>query len=221
MSRYGKLLLSSAYFPPVDYFAAIINSDSPYIEQFETYQKQSYRTRCHIYGGNGLLVLTIPIKKVITHKLPIREITIDYSSSWLKQHCAAIVSAYNNSPFFEYYFYDEFLPILEKREHFLFDLNLSLTQRALELISTNKKIALTDSFIGDDLALQSDNILDLRDRIHPKRESRILEELELENQYYQVFNSKYGFLKNLSILDLLFNEGPNSITYLEKVISLR
>lgn len=206
-------LLSTAYFPPIEYFIAIANSNATLIELEETYQKQSYRTRCHINSGNGLLVLTVPVlRDKGDHKIPIKEIKIDYSKPWVLQHKRAIEAAYMSSPFFEYYV-DDIFPILDKKEPSLFNLNSSIISAIISLIGLKNNISFTDNYIKT----QNEGILDLREQIHPKyRGASLLQKMEIEKPYYQVFTNKQGFIPNLSILDLLFNEGPNSISFLKR-----
>ncbi|MCK9628171.1 MAG: WbqC family protein [Bacteroidales bacterium] len=195
--------LSTAYLPPVAYIKVIAGKSVTFIEKFENYQKQSYRNRCYIYSANGPLPLIIPIVRGGDSR-SISQVRIDYSKEWQKQHWRAIFSAYNTSPFFDYY-KDDIYPFYCSREPYLLDFNASILNAILELIGLDARPEFTSLYretVGD---------LDLRDMIHPKRED------ESENkygQYHQVFAHKYGFLKNLSIIDLLFNEGPNAITYL-------
>ena len=215
-------LLSTAYFPPIEYFVALANSAKAEIESGEMYQKQSYRTRCHINGANGLLVLTLPVRRSAakgeesSHKIPTSELLIDYSKPWLLQHKRALEAAYMSSPFFEYYM-DEIYEILDSGEENLLQMNTCLTLKIAELIGVETPVALSDgNFIipGSD-QLQQMGIEDFRDSIHPKKPAQLLEKLQMNKPYWQVFTNKQGFVPNLSVLDLLFNEGPNSISYLE------
>ena len=216
-------LLCTAYFPPIEYFVALANSAKAEIESGEMYQKQSYRTRCHINGANGLLVLTLPVLRsalkeegASSHKLPTADLKIDYSKPWLLQHKRALEAAYMSSPFFEYYM-DDIYEILESGEESLLAMNTALTCKVAELIGLETPIKLSGrEFImpGSEILVQ-EGISDFRDAIHPKRESHLLEKLKLNKPYWQVFTNKQGFVPNLTILDLLFNEGPNAISYLE------
>ena len=202
-SNTGEVVLSTAYLPPIDYFSSILSSSKCCIEQFENYQKQSYRSRCHIYSANGLLSLVIPVLRDNGHSVPVREVKIDYSRKWQQQHWMAIVSAYRMSPFFEYY-QDDFEPFYKSQEiEYLFDFNLKLTTMLLNLAGINREISLTDSYENHEV--------DLREAIHPKRPSLLQNK---NGQYHQVFAHKYGFIANLSIVDLLFNEGPDTVSYL-------
>lgn len=216
-----RAILSTAYFPPIEYFAVMANSQQVYIQGGEMYQKQSYRTRCSINSANGVLVLTMPVLRSnsqadspevkSTHKVYIEDIHIDYSKPWVLQHKRAIEAAYMSSPFFEYY-KDDIFPILESNIDSLFELNLKLIKVIAELIGIDCKITVAKEYLTED---KLNDITDYRETIHPKRENNILESMKLNKPYYQVFTNKQGFVKNLSILDLLFNEGPNSISYLE------
>lgn len=208
-------ILSTAYFPPIEYFAALANSATSFIEGEEMYQKQSYRTRCHINSGNGLLILTIPaLREGGEHKIPIRNVKIDYSKPWLIQHKRAIEAAYMSSPFFEYYA-DDIFPIMDAKHDSLFDLNTTLTKKIMELIGLECNISFTDNYLQPQ-QISAAGMLDFRERIHPKwKGENLLQSMHIEKPYYQVFTNKQGFLSNLSILDLLCNEGPNSISFLK------
>lgn len=201
-SNSREIVLSTAYLPPIEYFSAILNSSICRIEQFENYQKQSYRSRCHIYSANGLLSLVIPVMRNNGHSVPVRDIRIDYSKSWPQQHWMAVKSAYSKSPFFEYY-QDDFVSFYTTQEKYLFDFNLKLTALLLNLVGIKRELILTDRFESHEF--------DFRETIHPKKPLAIQNK---NGQYLQVFAHKYGFLAGLSIVDLLFNEGPNSVSYL-------
>lgn len=219
---FGTSLLSTAYLPPIEYFVAMANSARVEIESGEMYQKQSYRTRCHINGANGLLVLTLPVLRSAakgeenSHKLPTAQLMIDYSKPWLLQHKRALEAAYMSSPFFEYYM-DDIYGILDSGENSLLEMNTRLTRKIAELIGLETEIAMSDgNFIMPGSAeLQESGIADFRDTIHPKKPALLMERLQMNKPYWQVFTNKQGFVPNLSILDLLFNEGPNSISFLE------
>jgi len=215
-------LLSTAYFPPIEYFVAIANSKAVEIESGEMYQKQSYRTRCHINGANGLLVLTLPVLRSAakgeesSHKIPTSDLKIDYSKPWLLQHKRALEAAYMSSPFFEYYM-DDIYEILCSGEESLLQMNTLLTVKIAELIGIETPISLSDgNFIVPGCEfLKEKGIEDFRDSIHPKKPALLMERLKINKPYWQVFSAKQGFVPNLSVLDLLFNEGPNAISFLE------
>ena len=234
-------LLSTAYFPPISYFAAIaqemeglikkgddrknilpspLSSSVVFIEACENYQKQSYRNRCRFYGADGVQTLSFPIVHDNgTHKNLISEVRVDYSKPWVLQHKRAITSAYGTSAYFEYY-QDELFAILDGQPEKLLDLNTSLLRFFLEKTGLKADIHLTDEFRLDGSAtLHGEKIIceDLREVIHPKRQNNILSQLELEKPYFQVFSPKHGFKSDLSIMDLLFNEGPDSILFLKNL----
>ena len=232
-------LLSTAYMPPVSYFAAMAeemdglsnrrDGDSSieltpsviYIEACENYQKQSYRNRCRFYAADGVQALSYPIiHEGGTHKLPISEIKIDWSTPWLQQHERAIVSAYRTSAYFEYY-QDELFAILESRPERLLDLNTKLLKFFIEKTGLAVDLRMTSEFSREGTQTGPDGTLlacnDLRETIHPKRPNTILQDMKLEKPYFQVFSRKHGFQSDLSIMDLLFNEGPDSIIYLKRL----
>jgi hypothetical protein len=215
------VLFSVAYFPPVEYFAAIAkdfaiaaNPSLVYIEGCENYQKQSYRNRCRFYAADGVQTLSVPVvHENGTYQLPIREIKIDYSTPWLIRTQRAIVSAYETSAYFDYY-KDDLFSLMDSRPQLLFDLDMALTRFFLEKVGIQADIRITQDFIPSGSNEYGE---DLREVIHPKRDNDILKKLQLEKPYFQVFAQKYGFISNLSIMDLLFNEGPESILYLKKL----
>jgi len=197
--------LTTAYLPPVEYIRLISRSETTIIEKFEKYQKQSYRSRCHIYSANGILPLIIPVSRENGHSVNISEIRIDYSKKWQIQHWRAIVSAYKNSPFFEYY-QDDIFPFYKEEEESLFNFNFKLLETILNLIGADYNLKTSDCF--QNAYLNGD----YRELIHPKIETTLREN---ENgRYHQVFAHKHGFIPNLSVLDLLFNEGPDASSYL-------
>lgn len=203
----NQVKLTTAYLPPIEYFRTIASAGRIELEQCEFYQKQSYRNRACIYTPLGAESLTIPIVKTHNVKMPIRDVRIDYDYAWIQQHERAIISAYNSSAFFEYY-RDDIFSILEKREPFLFDLNLHLLSTLLELVGVKADISFTERYepAGDN---------DFREILQPKYKGDALEQMiKKEKTYYQVFSSKHGFIPNLSVIDLLFAEGPNAISFL-------
>ena len=200
----NQVLLSSAYLPPIEYFSSIINSEKQLIEKHETYKKQTYRNRCRILGPNGILTLTIPINKPNGNHTKINEITISYLENWQQIHWRSIESSYNSSPFFLYY-KEELKEIYQKKHKYLFDLNNDFLKLISEFISIEFTINLTSKFVNNPT-----NILDLRNIISPKKLSQKIDFIK----YSQVFANKFGFTPNLSIIDLLFNIGPEAIDYL-------
>lgn len=201
--------LSTAYLGSIQYYSKLVSSALVYLEQNEHYQKQSYRNRCNIAGANGLLVLTIPVEKDHGKKMPIREVRIDYSQAWQQNHWRAICSAYSSSPFFEYYA-DDIRPLYQEKETYLFDYNLRFTELILELLSLDANIVLTNTYKATTNYPQ----YDYRQSISPKQRLAKPDLLFNPTGYYQVFAQRFGFIPNLSIIDLLFNEGSNALTYL-------
>ena len=224
-------IFTTSYLPPVSYIAAIAeemeglsnrtDGDSSleltpsviYIEACENYQKQSYRNRCRFYASDGVQDLNIPvIHEGGTHKIPISELKIDWSKPWFQQHERAIISAYRTSAYFEYYM-DDFFEIYNRKPERLIDLNTSLLSFLLEKTGVAADIRFTQDYSREGLI----GCTDLRETIHPKRPNTILADLRLEKSYFQVFARKYGFKSDLSSIDLLFNEGPDSLIYLKRI----
>lgn len=206
-SRPVCAVLSTAYFPPVEYFMAAAMTGSILIEAQESYVKQSYRNRCRIYACGGVLSLTVPVS-MPENSRGISMAVVDYSKPWLQQHERAIVSAYRTSAFFEYY-QDDIFPILESRPAGLLDLNMALTLRLLDLLGIRCSVSLTEEYRQS----YGPEFLDLRDALHPKKTVPEIFRDRLR-PYYQVFSAKFGFIPGLSAVDLLFNEGPDALSYL-------
>ena len=204
------VLLSTAYFPPIEYFAVLAKYSVIYLEACENYQKQSYRNRCRFLAGDGVQDLRVPVvHEGGTFSLPITRIRVDYSTPWVVKTERAIASAYSSSPFFAYY-QEALFAILDAHPETLFELNLQLIRYLMEKCGFRTEIRLTESYVRPREA----DCLDLREVIHPQRPNRILEELGIEKPYYQVFARKYGFQSHLSVMDLLFNEGPDALSHL-------
>jgi hypothetical protein len=196
-------LLSTAYLGPIQYFSKLLTPGTIIIERYEHFPKQSYRNRCIIYGANGPLTLTVPVTKENIKEYT-RDIRIDYATNWLKIHLKAIESAYNNSPFYPYYI-DDIRDILNKKETYLYDLNQKLTLTLCDLIKIKPIVSETNDYIVE-LPPQT---FDFRECIHPKLRMFKPDENFEAPQYSQVFASKHGFIENLSIIDMLFNIGPD------------
>lgn len=198
-----KILLSSAYLGPVSYYRALANASSALVEQCDHYHKQTYRNRCRIMTGNGVMELSVPVIKS-GNKTAVRDLKIAYVESWQQVHWRAIASAYNSSPFFEYY-RDDFEPFYTKKIEYLIDFNMGLMEVVNGLVGIKTPVSLTEEYVPSPL-----DCVDLRETFSPKNPD--VEELS----YYQVFDQKYGFVPDLSILDLLFNMGPESLLVLKK-----
>ena len=220
------MLLGIAYFPPVSYFALmaegmVLSQDgiipsTVYIEACENYQKQSWRNRCRIYAADGPQYLNFPIVHEGTHELPIREIKVDYSTPWVIRTERAITSAYESSAFFDYY-KDGIFSILDSHPETLFELDLLIINYFLKKIGIAVDIRFTEEYLPPFPQCVEGFGDDYREVLHPKRPDTVLKDMGLEKPYFQVFARKYGFIPNLSIMDLLFNEGPDSINYLRRV----
>ncbi len=192
------------YFPSIAQFVKMLQTNDIVFEIEDNFQKQTYRNRCYIFGANGKQLLNIPIQKV-SGKEKSKNIKIDYSENWQQQHFKSLVSAYKSSPIFEFYI-DDLQEIFLQKETLLIDLNIKTTTKIFELLPLDLKYTLTSVY---DKEIKND----YRYMVN----SKSTEEFNLPN-YTQVFSNKHGFLENLSILDLLFNEGPTALLYLEKII---
>jgi hypothetical protein len=200
-------LLATAYLPPISYFLQIIRSGKILVEKHEHFIKQSYRNRCVVLGANGPIPLVIPVEKARNAKVSIIETQIYNHEEWQRNHWRTIFSAYNSSPYFEYY-EDYLLPFFEKRWEFLFDYNMGLMMVLFEILGIEPTIGFTEIF-----EKAPAGVSDCRSSITPKT----VEKVEMP-QYTQVFSHKFGFAADLSIIDLIFNLGPDSLDYLEKLI---
>lgn len=198
-------VFSSAYLPPIEYFFQLIKHQNVFIETDESYPKQTYRNRCYILGTNGKQSLSIPVIKVNGNHTKTKDIRISYDLDWRKNHWKSIESAYNSSPFFLYY-QDEIRPFYQKKFDFLLDFNMQLIKLIKNILSIQTIIKPTEKFIKE-----ANN--DFRYTISPKIESEF--EKNSPKEYFQVFSDKHSFVPNLSIIDLLFNEGPASLDYLK------
>ena len=210
------MLLTTAYCPPLSWFALaardftlsgdrVIPSEVV-LEARENYRKQSYRTRCRIAAAGGVETLSVPIVHEAP-KMPILSVKIDYSTPWLIRSQRAIDSAYRTSAWFDYY-RDSLYKVMESGQESLFEYNLSLINYFLAKTGIACNIRLSEDFVTE----APD---DFRYSIDPKKPDTVLRDLGLEKPYFQVFSGKYGFRENLSVMDLLFNEGPDSLSWLK------
>lgn len=209
----NQILLSTAYFAPVQYYSKFLKFDEVFIEQFENYNKQTFRNRCEILTANGIFSLVVPVVKGRGPKTPVKDIRISYDENWQVNHWRTIVSAYSSSPYFEYYA-DDLVGFFENEWEFLFQFNLEIHLKILEVMGIRSKFSLTVDF-----EKVPESTLNLREGITPKLHKAIIDPDFKAIPYTQVFSDKSWFVPNLSILDLLFNEGPNATTILEKSIT--
>ena len=204
-----QVLLSSLYLAPVQYYSKLFRAKRAVIETDDNYQKQSYRNRCIIASANGPLPLSIPVDKPKGEKCKMKDLKISDHGNWQHFHWNAIISAYNSSPFFEYY-RDDFSFFYETKATFLLDFNEQLRTLICKLLDIETPISYTKSFIEE----ADSNTVDLRESIHPKRDWRKIDKEFIAKPYYQVFAEKHSFIENLSIIDILFNMGNETRLYL-------
>ncbi|MCG7280289.1 WbqC family protein [Chryseobacterium taklimakanense] len=199
-----KILLPIFYLPPVSWFSVFLHQDSEVVfEQYENFPKQTYRNRANIYGANGKLSLIIPIHH--NGKRAMKDIEISYSENWQHLHWKSIKNAYQSSPYFEFY-EDHLKQIFDSEEKSLIKFNLRALEIILKLLKTEKAYSLNDEYARNPAEIN------YREKFSAKQPS----EFEME-EYYQTFSDKLGFLADLSILDLLCNKGPESLTYIQNI----
>jgi hypothetical protein len=201
-----SVLLSSTYLPSIQFFSKLLLYEKIIIEKHEFYVKQSYRNRCSIYGANGKLDLTIPLQHSSERTITLEK-KISYNDNWQHLHWMSICSAYRSSPYFEY-FEQDFEKFYTNKYEFLFDFNLELLQLICNLLKMKTRFYFTEAF-----EKTTQEIDDLRIFFSPKND--FLDDKKFySTNYYQVFSIKYGFIPNLSIIDLLFNEGLKTLDIL-------
>ena len=230
-----KALLSTTYFGPVQWYQKLYRHEAVQIERWESFLKQTYRNRCLIATTQGIQALTVPVERGTSQQ--IKDIRISDHGNWRHLHWNALMSAYGESPFFDYY-QDDIRPFFEWHWDYLFDFNEAIREKMCELLDIQPKVSFTEKFTVYNLQFTDDNsavssadkeglaskstvncqlstvnsINDFRDAINPKHPQA---DPDFDPKpYYQVYQQKHGFLPNLSILDLLFNMGPEGIFYL-------
>lgn len=200
----NNILIHPGYFPSISHFVAIAQSDLVTFEMDDNFQKQTNRNRMYIYSPNGIQLLNIPIKHSKEAHQKTRDVKLETAFDWQKQHFKSLEAAYRTSPFFEY-FEDDIAPIFHKKHTFLMDLNfetMSVVSKCLGLAFDYNETTVYFHEVSDKT--------DFRTLINGKKDTSVFE------SYTQVFEEKHGFLNNLSILDLLFNEGRYALDYLKK-----
>ena len=200
----NNILIHPTYFPSISHYVAMLKADSVTFEMEDNFQKQTNRNRMYIYSPNGIQMLNIPIKHSKEKHQKYKDVRIENDFGWQKNHFKSLEAAYRTSPFFEY-FEDDFRPLFEKRHEFIMDLNMEI----FELVNSALGIKIipekTTEFFHE-----VPNFIDLRHLANGKKDTTQLE------TYTQVFHDKHGFINNLSILDLLFNEGRYAVDYLKR-----
>lgn len=201
----ATIILHPTYFSSIASFVAIAKAENVIFEVSDNYQKQTYRNRMYIYGANGKLPLTIPVVYSQKNRQLYRDIVISEDSNWQELHWRSIQSAYSSSPFFEFYQHD-FEPLFTQNHKFLLDFNFKCLEVAYDCLELSFQYQTSVSY-----EKVIDGCLDLRFLTDSRKEKD-----QSFDPYVQVFDDKHGFLPNLSILDLICNEGPNALMYLEK-----
>ncbi len=197
------ILVQPTYFSPIIQYIEIVKAKKIVFEVEDNFQKQTYRNRCYINTSNGKHLLNVPIQHKKGVKQKTKEIKIDYKDNWQKTHLKTLETAYSSSPFFEFYIAD-LLPIFSKQTTFLLDLNIKCYDFVMDVLQVVIPALKTSEY------KKETEFDDLRKLAIAKNTKQI----NLE-RYYQVFEQNHGFISNLSILDLIFMEGPNALNYLE------
>ncbi len=200
----SNILIHSTYFPNIAHFVAMLQADSITIEWDDNFQKQTYRNRCYVYGANGKLSLNVPVIHTQKQRQKYRNVKIQNTENWQRNHWKSLESAYRTSPFFEFY-EDDLKFLFETPFENLYDFNTLCFNTICTCLQLDLSVEKSLEYIH-----QPPDKVDYRQLVNAKREKPFGFE-----KYIQVFSEKHGFIENLSILDLLFNEGPNAISYLE------
>jgi hypothetical protein len=198
-------VLPMCYLPPVELFVELNNyKPNVLIEREEHFPKQTYRNRASIYSPDGVLTLTVPVVKGSKNHTVIKDVKISYDFKWQRAHWMGLQTCYRSAAYFEYY-EDDFAPFYEKNFEYLFDYNQQLMELLIKLTKIKTSLIYTETYEE-----AYPTLTDLRNTISPKIEN----ESFLQKPYFQVFEDRHGFIKNLSIVDLLFNQGPQTLSYL-------
>lgn len=196
------ILIHPTYFPSVSHFAAMLQADSITFEVDDNFQKQTNRNRMYIYSANGIQLLNIPVKHSKNTFQKYKDVQLETAFNWQKQHFKSLEAAYRTSPYFEF-FEDDIRPVFEKKHQFLMDLNFQIHEIVTDCLGIKLPYDQTKEYFKE----------------IPQTDLRVLangkKDIHLFKPYTQVFDDRHGFLNNLSILDLLFNEGRHAIDYLK------
>ena len=210
-----QAIIEGHYFPPIQYFSKFYLYSSLIVSGNDRFRKQSYRNRCIISAANGIQSLNIPVKQG-KNDLPLSKVEIDNSTNWQRQHWQSIKSAYGKAPFFEHY-----APTLEvlinQHESLLFDFQAKIILECMKMLKIPHSL-LTINHLEIDTIEQ---MVDLRNTIHPKPNLQQPDDLFIANPYMQVFSERFGFQPNLSIIDLLLNEGPAASNILKSCVVIK
>ena len=194
------ILIHPNYFPNIHQFIQIIKANNIHFEVSDNYQKQTFRNRTYIYGANGKLGLFIPVIHTHKNRELFKDVKISYESNWMDLHLKSLQSAYRSSPYFEY-FEDDFIKLYSEKEKFLADFNIKCIKLISNLLDLDLDFKISSKYVE-----KTNDIIDLRDLSNARKQKKIE-----TPKYIQVFESKHGYLNNLSILDLIFSEGTNSV----------
>ncbi len=204
-----NIILSTAYFPNIRYVSKLLCSDTVYLEIHEHFPKQTYRNRCNILSANGTMPIVVPVLNGRSGKIKTKDIKISYIEKWQHQHFHAIKSAYSSSPFYDFYI-DDIHSLFERKYNFLLDLNNKILSFIKKVLNINTQIEETKAFIN----INHQDFEDYRFSISPKNKNT--DPNFIQEEYIQVFSDRFDFMPNLSILDLIFNLGTESKSYLLK-----
>ena len=201
----NSIVLSANYLPSVSYFHAIVKHGiGVTIDKYEHFPKQTYRNRARIATANGILDLIVPIQHGRKERVPMKDVRLSYDHDWQSLHWRSIETAYRSSAYFEFY-EDDFRPFYEQKYEFLLDYNVEQFQLFKKILKLKFEIDFTDAYEKEYL-----DKIDFREAIHPKKESIYI----TPKPYYQIFEERHGFVPDLSVIDLIFNQGPQSKNYL-------
>lgn len=199
-----SIVIHPTYFPSVSHYVAMMQADEIIMEVDDNFQKQTNRNRMYIYSANGIQMLNIPIKHSSNQHQKFKDVLIENDFNWQKQHFKSLEAAYRTSPYFEY-FEDDIRPVFEKPQKFMMDLNLQIHEIISECLGQKLAYTKTEEFFKE----VAPEITDLRHLVNGKKDTSVF------TPYTQVFDDRHGFINNLSILDLLFNEGRHAVDYLK------